>query len=320
MKFSLPGKDADARVFLEDTDRALPKKIDVRTRYAYWKTIAKGGKSLIQSCKDLHLSRTICHKSLRPELLDNAVEQHRFLREARVTAMLQHPSTVPVYELGRDPRGNLYFTMKLVHGYTLREIFNYRERYDLGQLMEVMVQVARSLDYAHTHGVVHRDIKPENILVGPFGEMLLLDWGLAKVWTREGKSKEPTGAGEGKTLVESDDLNITRQGKLEGTVMYMSPEQIRREPDIDHRTDIFSLGIVLFELLTGELPVKGSYVDEVLRKIQEDEPPKPSEVAKMKIPERLEEICLRCIQKDPADRVQNAADLVREFQEADWRV
>ena len=160
MQFPQPTKD-EASVYLEDTDKALPSKIDARTRYAFFKTIARGGKSIIQSCKDLHLSRVICYKELRKELAKNEIEQQRFLREARVTAMLQHPSTVPVYELGRNNRGHLYFTMKLVHGYTLREIIHvkYRDLYDLTQLMDVVEQAALGLAYAHAHGVVHRDIK-----------------------------------------------------------------------------------------------------------------------------------------------------------------
>ena len=169
-------------VSLAETDKPLPKRLDGHTRYAYFKTIARGGRSIIQSCKDLRMMRVICYKSLKPEFADDLVEQRRFIREARVSAMLQHPNTVPTYDIGRDSQGHLYFTMKLVHGYTLREILNFRERYDLTRLMEVVIQVAHGLGYAHNHGVAHRDIKPENVLVGPFGEVLLLDWGLAKVW------------------------------------------------------------------------------------------------------------------------------------------
>ena len=175
------------KLYLEQTDKDLSKSLHASFRYAYFKTIAKGGKSLIQSCKDLHLGRVVCHKSLKPEFAEDPIEQKRLLREARISAMLQHPNTMPTYELGRDRKGHYYFTMKLVHGYTFREIINYRERYDTTQLLNIVIQVAYALEYAHTHGVVHRDIKPENILVGPFGEVLLLDWGLAKVRSEEGE-------------------------------------------------------------------------------------------------------------------------------------
>ncbi len=120
----------------------------------------------------MHLGRFVCYKTLKPEFADDPIEQQRLLREARVSAMLQHP-TLPTYELGREKNGNYYFTMKLVHGYTLREILDYRERYDLTQLIDVVIDVGHALEYAHSHGVLHRDIKPENVLVGPFGEVIL---------------------------------------------------------------------------------------------------------------------------------------------------
>jgi serine/threonine protein kinase len=307
----------DEGIYLEDTDKALPGRIDPNTRYAFFSQIAEGGKAIIYSCKDLHLSRTICYKALRPELADNEIERQRFLREARVTAMIQHPSTVPVYELGRDNRGRLYFTMKLVRGYTLAEMLDpqYRDRYDLPQLMEVVLQVARGLDFAHEHGVVHRDIKPANLLVGPAGEVLILDWGLAKIRSRKGAVAEATS--DATAAVDPKDLTITGQGKLQGTVVYMSPEQIRRDDSIDRRSDVFSLGVVLYEILTARTPfgAAGERIDEVIDAVQHTEPPKPSEVAKFRLPKRLEKICLRCIRKDPAERYQSAEELVRELRE-----
>ena len=207
-RFGLSSDDYPV-VYLEDTDKPLPQRIHPHTRYAYFKTIARGGRSIIQSCKDLHLMRVVCYKTLKPEFADDAAEQRRFVREARVSAMLQHPNTVPTYEIGRDMRGHYYFTMKLVHGYTLREIFDFRERYDLTRLVEVVIQVGHALEYAHDHGVAHRDIKPENILVGPFGEVLLMDWGLAKVWHPDGGS-EVVGARAGGSTTKFPDTTKAR--------------------------------------------------------------------------------------------------------------
>lgn len=307
----------DERIYLEDTDQPLPEKLDPNLRYAFFATLAQGGKANIYSCKDLHLSRTICYKALRPELADHPVEQQRFLREARVTAMLQHPSTVPVYELGRDNRGRLYFTMKLVRGYTLAEMLDpkYRDRYDLAQLMEVVLQVARGLDFAHEHGVVHRDIKPANLLVGPAGEVLLLDWGLAKIWSRNRRVADEVS--DAVADVDPEDITITGQEKLQGTVAYMSPEQIRRDPTLDGRSDIFSLGAVLYQVLTGRLPhgAEGDRIDSVIDAVQNKPPEKPSAVAKYPVPKRLEQICLRCLRKDPAERYKSAEDVVRELRE-----
>ena len=314
-RFTEPPQDDYALVYKSDTDHPLPKKINPSTRYAYFKTIARGGKCIIQSCKDLHLSRVICYKSLRPELADDPTEQQRFLREARVTAMLQHPNTVPTYELGRDSRGNYYFTMKLVHGYTLREVLDYRERYDLKQLIDVVIQVAHALEFAHGHRVIHRDIKPENILVGPFGEVLLLDWGLAKVWNEDGSSDdEPQQRPEN---THQKPTSLTGQSKLQGTIEYMSPEQIRGDPDIDYRTDLYSLGVVLYEILAGRPPAVGDTVQEVMDQILEGKPEKPSVHASVHVPELLEAITMRCIQFDPAERMPSAADLIRQLQE-DW--
>jgi len=307
-------------VFLEDTDKPLPKKIDQNTRYVMFTTIAKGGKSLIKSCKDLHLSRVICYKTLRPEFDDDEIEQRRFLREARVSAMLQHPNTVPTYELGRDNRGRYFFTMKLVHGYTLRELLDYRERYDLTQLIDVILQVGYALQYAHTHGVAHRDIKPENILIGRYSEVLLLDWGLAKVWNSDGSSgpKSASDASVDEVDASDKDLSMTSAGSLQGTASYMSPEQIDRDPAIDYRTDIYSLGAVMYEVLTGRTTSGADQIDVVIQNTLNDEPPAPSAVTSQHIPALLESACMRCLQKDPAARFDNMAELLRLLKE-DWR-
>lgn len=329
LNFPQPPKDYSS-VFLKETDKPLPEKINPHTRYAFFSTIAKGGKSLIKSCKDLHLSRFICYKTLRPEFAKDEVEQIRLIREARVTAMLQHPNTVPTYELGRDGRGNPYFTMKLVHGYTLREIFDYRERYDLMQLMEVITQVGQALQYAHTHGVAHRDIKPENILVGPYGEVLVLDWGLAKVWDPE-SSKPDTNLENGSSKLDTDheptqrkdieairDITITSHEKPQGTLSYMSPEQLQNDPSIAYHTDIYSLGAVIFEALCGRPPFEGDKLYELTEKVSNELPPMPSEITSQRIPESLERACLKCLEKKPENRFATVSELLRVLQ-SDWR-
>ena len=311
-QFGTAPEDDYPIISIADTDRPLPRRLDPKTRYAYFKTIARGGRSIIQSCKDLHLMRVVCYKSLKPEFADDAIEQRRFVREARISAMLQHPNTVPTYEIGRDGAGHCYFTMKLVHGYTLREILDFRERYDLTRLVEVVIQVAHALEYAHGHGVAHRDIKPENVLVGPFGEVLVLDWGLAKVWQPGAPAQEAAGS-----AATAGDPALSEHGELQGTVSYMSPEQIKQDPAIDHRTDIYSLGAVLYEVLAGRPPVAGDTFDEILRQTLEGEIEPPSAHAALPVPPRLEAVCMACLKLAPGDRIESAARLIRELQE-DW--
>ena len=328
LNFPEPPKSYSS-VFLEETDKPLPEKIDPRTRYAFFSTIAQGGKSLIKSCKDLHLSRFVCYKTLKPEFAADEIEQKRLIREARVTAMLQHPNTVPTYELGRDGRGNPYFTMKLVHGYTLREILNFRERYDLHQLVELVIQVGHALQYAHTHGVAHRDIKPENILAGPYGEVLLLDWGLAKVWHPDSNASGSGPAVESEKESESaeqshrsaapaiEDITLTGHGKAQGTVHYMSPEQLKQDPLIDHRTDIFSLGAVLYEILCSEKPAHGEKLHEVVDSVLNQQPAEAAAVAKYKVPTLLNDIAARCLDKNPDSRFQSMEEVIMLLQQ-DW--
>jgi len=322
LNFPQPPKNY-GHVYLQETDRPLPKKLDPNIRYALFATIATGGKSVIKSCKDLRLSRVVCYKTLRPEYADDPIEQRRFLREARVSAMLQHPNTVPTYELGRDRSGHYYFTMKLVHGYTLREVLNYRERYDLTQLVDVIVQVGNALEYAHTHGVVHRDVKPENILVGPYGEVLLMDWGLAKVWNEDGSSVDEQDAElkvprKQKSNVSVTELSMTGRGELQGTASYMSPEQIQRDPLIDHRTDIYSLGAVFYEVLCGRTTSGLDQISKVVEHTLNVEVPGPSTHTELRIPQLLEEACMRCLQKLPTERFASMSQLLRLLQE-DWR-
>ena len=301
---------------LEDTDGVLPASVQTTNnlRYAYFKTIAKGGKCVIQSCKDLHLGRIVCYKSLHPEIADDPLEQQRFLREARVTAMLQHPNTVPIYEIGRDKDGHYYFTMKRIVGDTLREILDglrdndtaMHNTWDLERLMDILIQVAQALDFAHKHGVIHRDIKPENIVAGSFGEVLLLDWGLAKVWNAE----REVAVGQKK---DSEDPSLTSQGPLQATPLYMSPEQIRRD-ELDQRTDIYSFGSVLFEVLTLEQLAWGDTLDEILENTEKRNAPTPSLVSPDRdISPRLDSICLRCVAKNPDHRFPSMRHVISEL-------
>lgn len=311
------------RLFIEETDKELPEHVRTRDmRYTDFKTIGRGGVCLIQSCKDNYLGRIVCHKSLRHEFVKDKEERIRFLREARVTAMLQHPNTIPVYDISRNSMDHYFFTMKLLHGYTLHEVFEKLKENDpevsnefkLNRLLGAFLQVANALDYAHEHGVIHRDIKPMNVVIGAFGEVHLIDWGLAKVWYKDDKLTERE-MNQNKLSITAD-FRLTHAGQLKATPLYMSPEQVSSEPNLDLRTDVYSLGTVLYELLTLENMIEGKTVQELMDNITNSRFKPPSEKNPDRIvPARLEEICLKCVENDPDKRYQKVSDLVNDIRQ-----
>lgn len=295
-------------------------------RYTDFKIIGRGGVCLIQSCKDNYLGRIVCHKSLRKEFVNSKEERVRFLREARVTAMLQHPNTIPIYDISRDSRDQYFFTMKLLHGYTLHGIFEKLKQNDeeignefkLNRLLGAFIQVANALDYAHEHGVIHRDIKPENIAIGPYGEVHLIDWGLAKVWHKdesiiEIEKQEPALSGE-------TDFRLTHAGQLKATPLYMSPEQVNNDRHLDSRSDVYSLGTVLYEILTLETMIEGKTIQQLMDNITNGRFSVPSQrTPDRHIPKELEEICLKSVDTDPEKRYQKVSHMIneiRQFREA----
>lgn len=279
-------------------------KITNNTRYIYFKQIALGGKCVIQTCKDLNLGRIVCYKTLRPEFVDDPYENELFLREARITGSLQHPNTAPVYEVGYDSRGHYYFTMKLVSGTTLRETLNAiksgEAKWDLQKLVDVVIEVAEVLNYAHTHRIAHCDVKPENIVLGDFGEISLLDWGIAKVLDESQEDGE-----------DANSLHSRRP--TQASPLYMSPEQVTNR-EVDERTDLYSLGAILFEILTLETLAWGDSLEEILDHTLHSRPPAPSAIVTDRtIPNSLETVCLRCLEKNPEHRIQSAMELIQEL-------
>ena len=240
-------------------------------------------------------------KMLRKELQNDSVELRRLIREARITAQLSHPATVPMYELGQNDNGDWFFAMKKIDGWTLFEIIvGLAQRneqieidFDLNRLLNIFTQVGGALIYAHARGVIHRDVKPENIIVGMFGEVTLIDWGAAKVW---GMPND----GDGSTI-----------GDRGGTPLYMSPEQVTGSRMVDERSDVYSLGVVMYEMLCQREPFRGAQIADTFDNIVNREPESPRAVAPHRfIPLALEEICLRALQKDPNDRFQSVSELI----------
>ncbi len=289
-------------IYVSGTDSPIPESINnAFAKYVGFKPYATGGKAELRSCRDAILGRNVVLKSLREEYKSDERELKRLIREARITAQLQHPSTVPVYELGMDDQDRFYFAMKQVAGRSLfnvivglaRNVPEDEAEFTLDRLLHVFVQVGEALCYAHAMGVIHRDIKPENILVGQFGEVTLLDWGSAKVWGMPN---------------EGDDDSVKDRG---GTPLYMSPEQVLGHRHLDERTDIFSMGIVMYEMLAQREPFRGADVRDTFDNIVNEDPERISEVAPhRKVPNALEEICFRAMQKEPRNRYGSMAEMI----------
>jgi eukaryotic-like serine/threonine-protein kinase len=309
-------EDSYPHIYVKDTDAKFTTNNTTGFgRYSDFQPLAAGGAAILRTCRDGNLGRTVVMKTLHPHLAGNEYMHARFIREARVTAQLQHPTTVPVYDIGYDREGRLYFTMKKVEGRSTRDILDRQiagdaamlDEYDLSRMVSVLTHVCNGLAYAHAHGVVHRDVKPENILVGEFGEVVILDWGVAKVWA-------DSAGDEADERMQHEVLTDVNQRP--GTPLYMSPEQVRGGAEIDHRTDVYSGGAVLYEFLTLSEPLKGQRVQDTFELIVNQMPVPPRERAPERhIPQPLADIAMRALAKDPDDRFPSMVDLIHAIRD-----
>lgn len=303
----------------KDTDNILPTAWKSGSlKYDELKPLAEGGTAKLYVTFDKNLGRKVAYKTLHSDLRESDIETKRFLREARVTANIQHPGTLPVYEIGRDRQGQLFFTMKKVDGQDLRQIIHdlrqevpeVVEKFPLPRLLDILIQVCQTLAYAHEIGVIHRDLKPANIIVGKFGEVYVLDWGLAKIKGSQnlvsgGISEEPI----------PKDLKLTPTGRHYGTPMYMSPEIATGDPSLDERSDVFALGVILFEILTLQSFVHGDDIIEIKQKILEKPYPLPRETApNRKIPRELQAVCMKALQRKKAKRYPGVVQFLEDLQ------
>jgi hypothetical protein len=257
--------------------------------------LGEGGFAGVFRVRDTTLNRDVAVKVLDLDLAPSATLAERFLREAQTIARLEHPHIVPIYKVGRHEEV-LYIIMRCIDGPSLRQLLGTHKRLSVGDAARIARQVADALAYAHSHDIVHRDIKPDNILLDKSGHVLVTDFGIAK-------------AAQAATAAQ-----LTTEGMIIGTPQYMSPEQATGDK-VDGRSDIYSLGIVLYHMLSGEPPFDGESSASILAK-QITQVPPPIRRIRSDVPDDLAFVLERMLQKNPARRPQTAAELSRALVDA----
>src|SRR5215510_6677766 len=273
-------------------------------RYQIRSLLGAGGMGEVYLAQDTSLNRKVALKVLPTDLASNQDRMRRFKQEATAAASLNHPNIAHIYEIG-EANGFNFIAMEYVDGATLRHKIH-NEDEDLSKLLRVLQHVAEGLAKAHDAGIVHRDLKPDNIMITSDGHAKILDFGLAKL------IEAPTSSdSEGPTILQQH----STPGMILGTLGYMSPEQAQgKTKEIDHRSDIFSFGCILFEAITGQKPFAGKDQIEVLNKIIR-EPAPPLSAFNANLPADLQRIVRRCLAKDPDERYQNIKDVAIELKE-----
>jgi tetratricopeptide (TPR) repeat protein len=306
-----PGKEADPAVttILEGpANQPAGSEASLGgARYRPLRFHARGGLGEVFLARDDELNRDVAFKRIRPELGSDPDLRRRFVREAEVTGQLQHPGIVPVYGLSRDEAGQPCYAMRFIEGESLRDAIQAYHRRPtplaFRQLLQRFITVCQTVAYAHNKGVIHRDLKPANIMLGRYGETLVVDWGLAK----------PTATGSVVPLPEAA-ADSTQVGQALGTPAYMAPEQAAgRWNEVGPASDIYSLGATLYELLAGRASVQGRTIPEVLDNVKRGVflPPRQ---ANGSVPRALEAVCLRAMALQPRDRYPSALALAEEVE------
>jgi len=326
------GADEDASQSREPRDEQPPTEpgaeatisvqpgVAVGPRFRLLRHHAEGGLGIVSIAQDTELSRQVALKQIQGKQADKAESRARFLIEAEITGGLEHPGIVPVYSLGSDAQGRPYYAMRFIQGDSLRHaIATYHARkstWDDGRrtlefqkLLRRFLDVCETIAYAHSRGVLHRDLKPANIMVGRYGETLVVDWGLAKVVGAPEQSEE-------RTLRPSSgsDSSDTLPGSAIGTPGYMSPEQMDGRLDqLGSASDVYSLGATLFALLTGDNPVAGRHAAEVLERARRGETRAPRDVDPT-VPAALDAICRKAMARRPEDRYASPQHLADDIE------
>ena len=295
--------DDHASLAVDETDVDDLVAVDP-SMYAFVRWFAEGGMGRIAEVRDRRLGRVVAIKELvvsSPEMIG------RFKREAFITAQLQHPAIVSVHEAGLWPDGNPFFAMRLVEGQSLKEAL--AETSDYASRLELLsrvITVADALAYAHSNRVIHRDLKPANILVGDHGETVVIDWGLAKDLSQDADEFDPVDS-----LLSTATAGMTVAGSIMGTPGYMAPEQARGEA-ADERADVYALGAILYELLTGAAPYTGDTSDSVVAQVVGG-PPVPIAERSPEVAGDLATIVTTAMARDPIDRYDSAVELAADL-------
>jgi tetratricopeptide (TPR) repeat protein len=287
-------------------------------RFQVLRPHATGGLGVVSVAHDTELGREVALKEIHETVASDSVSRDRFVREAEITGGLEHPGIVPVYGLGRYSDGRPYYAMRFVRGETLQDAVHRlhagQAGYSLRGLLTRFIAVCNAVAYAHSRGVIHRDIKPSNVMLGPYGETLVVDWGLAKPIGRESDSQTAVASGEVTLRPLSGSGSHTLAGAALGTPAFMSPEQARGEvANLTPATDVYSLGATLYMVLTDRAPVEGAEVIEMLEKVWSGDWPPPRKV-KANVPPPLEAICLKAMSLRTAERYRTPLDLAADLE------
>ncbi|WP_161967381.1 serine/threonine-protein kinase [Fimbriiglobus ruber] len=283
-------------------------------RYELRGEIARGGMGVVLRARDTVLGRDVAIKILYST---DARTEARFVQEAQITGQLQHPGTIPVYDLGRFPDGRAFLAMKLVRGKTLDRLLGERPAvgHEIHHWIQVFEQVCQTVAYAHSRGVIHRDLKPQNVIVSAFGQVRVLDWGLAKILS---DPDTPTVEVPSDTLdIDTSPIapiaeNITHHGTALGTPGFMAPEQIQGGPRrVDERADVFGLGAILCVILTGEPPFADASQSVILQRNREgDVTDALARLDECRADAELVALAKRCLAPDPVARPRDARELM----------